>query len=64
MKLDLIPSIFSIFGLVPLKYSRLKKDFVIVKPLYLFISVWVNNLMIAVEIARDSLIKSNGGELF
>ena len=52
------PRIFSILGFVPLRYSRLKKDFVIVNPLYLFKSVWVNNFITAVEIARDSLIKS------
>ena len=33
------PKIFSILGFVPLRYSRLKKDFVIVNPLYLFKSV-------------------------
>ena len=51
------PRIFSIFGLTPLRYSKLRKDFVIVSALYRLGSVSVNREMIDEDM---KLINSNG----
>ena len=58
-----IPRIFSMFGLTPLRYSRLKNDFVIVRALYRLMSVSVSNVMMDDEMALDCLIRSIGGVL-